>query len=122
MDDFQDKLNSVLGNPEMMQQIMAMAQSLGGSQPDSGSSQQNTESPPAEPVGAGFLPEGIDLSMLQKLSGFTSKIAVDSNQQGLLRALGPYLPSDRVHKLEKAMRAAKLARLATTLLNQSAGR
>ena len=120
MDDFQDKLNSVLGNPEMMQQIMAMAQSLGSSQPDSGPSQQNTDSPPAET--ACFLPDGIDLSMLQKLSGFTSKIAVDSNQQGLLRALGPYLPSDRVHKLEKAMRAAKLARLATTLLNQSAGR
>ena len=28
MDDFQDKLNSVLGNPEMMQQIMAMAQAM----------------------------------------------------------------------------------------------
>lgn len=121
MDDFQDKLNSVLSNPEMMQQIMSMAQALGGSQPDPSPSPESEKSP-AAPTAAGFLPEGIDLSMLQKLSGFTSKIAVDSNQQGLLRALGPYLPSDRVHKLEKAMRAAKLARLATTLLSQSGGR
>ena len=31
MDEMESKLNAILSNPEMMQQIMTMAQSLGGS-------------------------------------------------------------------------------------------
>ena len=30
MDDFENKLGQILGNPEMMGKIMAMAQSFGG--------------------------------------------------------------------------------------------
>ena len=30
MDDLEQKLNSVLSNPQLMQQIMSMAQSMGG--------------------------------------------------------------------------------------------
>ena len=30
MEDMEDKIGAILSNPQMMQQIMAMAQSLGG--------------------------------------------------------------------------------------------
>lgn len=109
MDDMQAQMGAILGNPEMMQKIMAMAQSLQGNQQES---QPQKESPP--PV----MPN-IDMGMLQKLSGFANQSGIDNNQKNLLQALGPYLSNDRVNRLEKAMRAAKMARLASGLLAQT---
>lgn len=106
MAELEDKLQSVLNNPQMMQQIMSMAQSLGQSQ-----EQKQPESPPQK------MPD-IDLSLVQKLSGLAGQGSIDREQQALLKALNPYLSRERVDKLEKAMRAAKMARLASTFLNQ----
>lgn len=108
MSEMEDKLNSVLNNPQMMQQIMAMAQSM-GAQP-----QKEDSSPKAEP-----LPE-LDLGMLKKLSGLAGQSNIDKNQQSLLKALGPYLSLERIAKLEKAMRAARMARMASTLMGSGA--
>ena len=105
MDDLESKLSSVLNDPEMMGKIMAMAQSLGGSSPDD---QQNREE-------AGALPE-IDLGMLRRLSGLVGQGNIDSQQKNLLQALNPYLSRQRLQKLENAMRAAKMARLAVSAL------
>lgn len=106
MEDMQSQMNAILQNPEMMAKISALAQSLGGAPPEAPKPTQATES--------GF--PDIDIGMLQKLSGFMGQSNIDSNQQNLLRALGPYLQTDRIHRLEKAMRAAKLARLASGFL------
>ena len=108
MSEMEDKLNSVLNNPQMMQQIMSMAQSLGG-QP------QKEDSPPK-----GESTPELDLGMLQKLSGLASQSSIDKNQRSLLHALGPYLSRERIGKLEKAMRAAKMARMASSLLGSGA--
>ena len=54
--------------------------------------------------------------MLQKLAGLASSAGVDQEQKALLTALGPYLSRDRVHRLEKAMQAAKMAKLASSFL------
>lgn len=111
MDEMEQKLGAVLGNPELMQKIMAMAQSLG--QP----AQQSSQPPqPPEPSPA----PGIDIAMLQRLSGLSRQSGIDSQQRALLSALRPYLSSERVSKLEKAMRAAKLARLASSVLGSGA--
>ena len=103
MDDFENKLGQILGNPEMMEKIMAMAQSFGG--------QETPPPPPQESP----IPE-IDFAAIQKLTGLMGKAGVDSDQKALLCALSPYISSTRIHKLEKAMRAAKLAGGATTFL------
>ena len=103
MDDFENKLGQILGNPEMMEKIMAMAQSFGG---------QETPPPPPQ---ESSIPE-IDFAAIQKLTGLMGKAGVDSDQKALLCALSPYISSTRIHKLEKAMRAAKLAGVATTFL------
>ena len=103
MDELEQKLGSILNNPELMQQIMSMAQSLG---------QNPAESAPAT---AGALPD-IDPGMVQKLSGLAGQSGIDQQQRALLSALGPYLSRDRVSRLERAMRAQKMARIATTLL------
>ena len=102
---WQQKLDAILGNPEMMAQLMKMAQSLGGASPPP---------PPQQEVSNTDL--NIDAGMLQKIMGIAKQSGIDKNQQTLLRALSPYLSRERIGKLEKAMRAAKLAGLASTFL------
>ena len=59
---------------------------------------------------------GLDLGMIQKISGIARQSGIDKDQQNLLKALGPYLSRERITKLEKAMRAAKIAGVASTAL------
>ncbi len=106
MDGMEDKLGSILGNPEMMQKIMAMAQSLGAEQPK--------EAPPPE---APNMPN-IDLGTIQKISSLMGQTNIDREQRALLSALSPYLSRERIHKLENAMRASKLAGFAASALRQ----
>lgn len=114
MDELEQKLNSILGNPEMMSQLMTMAQSLG--QP---SKSPEPEPPKTSSLPSLSLPAGMDINMLQKIAGIASQAGIDRNQQALLKALAPYLNHGRIEKLEKAMRAAKIAGLATTVLGSS---
>ena len=107
MDDFESKLGSILGNPEMMGRIMEMAQSFGGQTPQ-------PEPPPEDPPAPDF-----DFATIQKLTGLMGSARVDGNQKALLTALAPYVSSKRINKLERAMRAAKLAGIATSFLGSS---
>ena len=106
MEDFENRLGQILGNPEMMGKIMAMAQSFG-------SQEAAPEPPPQQET-----PE-VDLATIQKLTGLMGKAGVDSRQKALLSALSPYISSNRIQKLEKAMRAAKLAGVATSFLGST---
>ena len=113
MDQIQEQMNSILGNPEMMQKIMAMAEALG--QPQQEATQSPTqENPPPQ------IPD-FEPSMLKKLTGLAGG-SIDKNQRTLLSALRPYLTRDRIAKLEKAMRAAKLATVASGILGNFTGR
>ena len=105
MDSLEEKLGAVLNNPQLMQQIMSMAQSMGAS--------QETPTPPPPPESP--LPE-LDVGTLSRLSSLAGQAGTDPNQQALLKALHPYLGSDRLNRLEKAMRAAKMAKLAGSFL------
>lgn len=104
MDDLQGKLDAMLSDPQTMQKIMGLARSLGGT---------TDPSPTSAPEN---LP-AIDPGMLRKLSGLARGGTIDKNQQALLRALTPYLSRERIGKLEKAMRAAGLARMAAGALS-----
>lgn len=107
MEQMEDKLGAILNNPQLMGQIMSMAQSLGQT------------APPAEPTPAPA-PElpNFDPAMLARLTSLAGQGTVDKNQQALLTALHPYLSRRKLHKLEKAMRAAKMARMASGFLGQ----
>lgn len=107
MDDIENKLGAILGDPQMMAQIMSMAQQLGGGM-------NEPPSPPSPPSPQQDL--GIDIGALSKIAGLAGNARIDSNENALLCALGPYLSNERVQKLEKAMRAAKIAGIATTVL------
>lgn len=108
MSEMEEKLGAILSNPQMMQQIMSMAQAMSPPPEPQGRPEQPPEpAPPALP----------DFSVMQKLAGMTRQSGIDKNQQALLRALSPYISRERSAKLEKAMRAAKMARLASVFLN-----
>ena len=107
MEEMEDKLGAILNNPQMMQQIMSMAQALGQS--------QASQPEPAKQE-APSLP-AFDPGMIQKFSGLAQQTGITRDEQSLLKALSPYLSRDRIDKLEKAMRAAKMAKLASGFLN-----
>lgn len=109
MDGIEEKLNSILGNPAMMQQIMSLAQSMG----------QGSETPHPNPEPAPAPMGDLDPAMLTKLMSLAGKTNIDPNQQALLKAMKPYLTQERISRLEKAMRAAKLATLAGSFLGSN---
>ncbi len=108
MDEMEEKLGAILGNPQMMQQIMAMAQSF--QEPPKKGPPPKQEAPKEN-----FLPD-IDLGTIQKISRLAKQGNIDKREQALLRALGAYLSKDRIGKLERAMKAAKLAQIASSAL------
>lgn len=110
MNEMEEKLNAVLSNPQMMQQIMSLAQSLGASQP------QRSE-PPSPPRQESAPFPNMDPRMLQSIAGIAQKSGTDQNQQALLHALSPFLSHSRIHKLERAMQASRMAGAASAFLN-----
>lgn len=104
MSEMEEKLGAILGNPQMMQQIMSLAQSMG---------QPPAQAPEPE---APQIPS-LDPKLLQTLAGFAGQGKMDPQQQALLKALGPYISPRRIGKLEKAMGAARMARAASGFLS-----
>ena len=98
MSEFEDRINSVLKDPEQMDKIASLAKSLMGG-----------EAPP-EPA-----PDtGSDEGLLKKISGLMkSSEAKTSNDKKLLEAMRPYLSEKRRSKMDKAMKIAKLASIAS---------
>ena len=107
MDEMEEKIGSILNNPQMMQQIMSMAQAMGG---------PNREQSGEKPTRNDSTFPDIDMATIQKISGLAQKSNIDKREKALLSALGAYLSRERIGKLEKAMRAAKIAKIASSAL------
>lgn len=103
MDEMEEKLGAILNNPQMMQQIMQLAQSMN----------------PSKAVDAQDTPKrnGQNQNSLSKIMGMVSQGNLDSEQQALLKAMSPYLSREKLGKLERAMRAARLAGVASAFMN-----
>lgn len=122
MAEFEDQLNSILGNPAIMNQIMSMAGAM---------NQQGQSPPPQQPQPQSQTPQQsqntsmpFNPAAMQSMMEMLSKTQIDQKQRNLIHALQGYLPSDRVQKLEKAMQAAKIAKYASMALgkNSNTGR
>lgn len=111
MSELDDKLNSILSNPQLMQQIMSLAQSMNQSP---GQTEQTPEPKQNDTP-------GINTSMLSKVSSIMQRGTIDKDQQSLLKALKPYLSSQKIQKLERAMYAAKMAGIASEFVQSRNG-
>lgn len=114
MSDFEDKLESILGNPQAMEQIMSLAQSLGGSSHSAESSHSEPVSAPKsapgllDGLGLGEIDPRIITGAMQLLSQYRNN---DDDRVALLNALRPFLKEQRYAKLDKAIQIARLSRL-----------
>lgn len=115
MSGMEDQLGAILGDPEMMQKIQALAQSMGQSQ-STGQPEKPERAVQPSPAGPGTG----DLEMLKAFTGFARGAEIDQNQRALLKALSPYVSREKIAKLEKAMRSAKLAQQTSGLLESGA--
>ncbi len=130
MAEFDEKLNSILSNPDAMSQIMQLAQSLGGG---SGASQETPPPappapqppPPAAAQGGGdlfsslsSLAGGLDPKLLTRLLPVIQELGSqrDNNARQLLYALRPYLKEERQDKVERALQLARLFHLGKKFL------
>ena len=146
MAEFDDKLTSILSNPDAMSQIMQLAQSLGGGgqpaassppQPNAPGPQQTSswgspppQAPPPPPMGGGgdLLSSllgggGLDPGLLSRLLPLIQELGGqrESNARNLLYALRPYLRSDRQEKVERALQLARLFHLGKKFLSEWGG-
>ena len=105
MAEFEDKLQSILGNPELMGQIMHLAGAMNQQQP--------SPPPPQQPPGLPFDP-GAMAGMMQMLQA----TQLEPRQRNLIQALRGFVPDDRLTRLEKAMQASLIARFASSAMNR----
>jgi len=116
MGDFEEKLNSLLSDPDSMARIVQMAQSLtGGSEIPS---PPPPESPPS-PAGNGIpdlsgLLGGIDPQILGRLIPLLqlTNTPASGQREQLLLALRPFLSSRRQENIQKALQISRVLHLA----------
>ena len=138
MGEFEEKLNSVLSNPEAMSQIMNLAQSLnlgsgsgGGEAPRSAPEDSPDQQPPPSGGSAGGEMDGlgnlsdlggllgqIDPKWINRLLPLVGELTGGGNDERmqLLYALRPFLRPERRDKVERAARTAKLIHVGKKLL------
>lgn len=128
MSELEDKLNTILGDPQAMGQIMALAQSLGSGkdqQPEAPSQSDHQEASPS-PSGQDSAPPDLS-ALLDSLTGAGGRLdprlltlgarimseynADDGGRTTLLQALRPFVKERRYAKLDRAIQIAKLSRL-----------
>ncbi len=100
MEGLEEKLNDLLKDPNLMEKLSEAAKSL------------SLPGPASEDPDSGL---SFDPAMLGRLSGLARQGSVDPQQQALLSALTPYLSQERVSRLQRAMQAAKMAKLASSI-------
>ena len=94
MDDFEEKLNSILSSPEAMGQIMALADSLTGqTDPKPTDAAPPSVQPPVPSGGGG--------SGLPDLSGLASAFSGGSNPLAMLQNLDPVHAPDHRRPLSR---------------------
>lgn len=123
MTESEDQLSAILNNPQIMGQIMSLAQSIG--KPDSGEKSAEEEPKKSSPDPPPLLGGEPNAALLKAMAAFSGGGGIDRNQRSLLKALSAYVSKSRINKLERAMRAANIARQASSLFaaegNRKAG-
>lgn len=102
MDNMNDMLNSVLGDPESLRQIQELADML--KDETGNSSQDNNTDAGSESANS----DGFDPAMLMSIMGAVSAAGGDDKNRSLILALKPYLSSERQARADKAVKFLKM--------------
>lgn len=134
MSEWEEKLNTLLSDPDAMAQVMSMAQSLsqqlGGQSASARETASREKSAPETPVGQVKPPQempdlssllgGLDAAALQKLLPLLGQLNRPESGEtaALLRALRPFLKPERQEKVERAAQLARILHLGEAFLLQ----
>jgi hypothetical protein len=119
MDDFEEKLNSILGNPAEMEKIMNLARSLSGDSKPSDDPAVQEPDPSSAPLPGLDKIDGKTLRLITRLMGeYSSK---DDGKAQLLTAMKPYLKPERQAALDRAAEITKITRLAKIAFKELGG-
>ena len=106
MGELDEKLNSLLSDPDSLSQIMQLAQQLSGG--------LGSQSPPPAPHPAPVkppetIPNGPDPILTARLLPLLQEYGKPNTQaMDLLNALRPYLKAEKQEKIQRAVRLARL--------------
>ena len=127
MSELEDKLQSILGDPEAMGQIMSIAQAITGAGASGDASGGGSADPPALPVREeSFAGEVDPLSLLGDLDPRLVQIGLrllseyhsaDDRRVALLTALRPFIKEERYARVDRAIRVARLSRVIRAALD-----
>ena len=129
MAGFEEQLNSILGNQEAMNQIMALARSLSGDQPSPApegaeTREGDTYEPPAppEPDLSALLGQ-VDPQMIQMgMEAIRQVQSTEDRNTALLNALRPFLREERQTRLDRALQIARAVKLVRVALGAVKGK
>ena len=102
MDNMNDMLNSVLGDPESLRQIQELADMLKDETEDSSQDKK------ADVASENDSSDGFDPAMLMSIMGAVSAAGGDDKNRSLILALKPYLSSERQARADKAVKFLKM--------------
>ena len=134
MAEFEDKLNSILGNQAAMNQIMALARSLSGDQPAQETAPAlegppDGEEAPYVPVAEEAAPDlssvlgQIDPRMIQIGMDVIRQVqGTEDRNAALLNALRPFLREEKQCRLGRALQIARVTRLGRAGLGALGGK
>lgn len=100
MDELSEQIGRILSDPEQMAQLSSLAESLGLSQSAAQNGEENAS----------------DAALLQKL--LPQLMQQSSREAQLFEALRPFLSEKHRQRVDRAIRAARLSRLAKAAVQQ----
>ena len=122
MNDWEEKLNALLSDPNAMAQVVSMAQTLsqqfGGGEPQS--TAQSEPQDGGNPLG---MLGNIDPALLTRLIPVLQQLnrSESSEASAFLYALRPFLKPSRRDKVDRACQLARVIHLAKTFLTTQEG-
>ena len=103
VNELEERINSVLSDPAQLEKLTGLAQRLMG----------GADTPPADMPDAGFLAK-----LAAGLKGAESE---PGRERALLAAMRPYLSEGRREKMDRAVKLARMAKLAQRVLGEMGG-
>ena len=116
MSELEEKINAILNNPGEMSKITQMARSLFG---DKSEPERHTEK--SETIGMDNMADMLDPRMISVIGKIMSGTGKQSTGQPLLEAMKPYLGEKRRSKMDKAMKIARMAKIAKIAFGEMGG-
>ena len=107
MNELEERINSVLSDPAQLEKLTGLAQRLMG----------GADTPPAAEA-----PSVPDVGLLAKLAaGLKGAESEPGRERALLAAMRPYLSEGRREKMDRAVKLARMAKLAQRVLGEMGG-